>query len=251
MILRFRAESASARALPPLEAPSFDRATAAGFFGRTTGGLGNVLPSIVSPISSSTTDRASRFGSRGRFGLLAGERILKVCFLFMHINEDHMYHGAALTQIADRPEFKAINPFPGLGARGAFRINNDIAVYIKHAAAPTKTVHGEYLFGFSDRNRAEIDKIKNLCKKVFIVLVCVKDKQICVLTQAQFDRHIKNRQRAYHAAYGKDEKQPTILVTAKPGQKFRVYVNQAKKKGGLIGEILVSRNAFPNILFSN
>lgn len=58
--------------LPLLDAPSFDRATA--FFSRSDSrGWGRGLPSIVSPMRSSTTDRASRFGSRGRFGLLARE----------------------------------------------------------------------------------------------------------------------------------------------------------------------------------
>ena len=169
----------------------------------------------------------------------------------MHINEDHMYHGAALTQIADRPEFKAINAFPGLKARGAFRINDDIAIYIKHASAPTKTVHEEYLFGFSPNNLAEVEELKKRCGKVFIVLVCVKDKEICVLTSAQFSKLIENRLKDYRAAYGKEDKQPTILVTAQSGKKFRAYVNQAKKKGGLIGEIKIARNEFPGALFSN
>jgi len=103
----------------------------------------------------------------------------------MRINNDHMYHGAALTQIADRPEFKAINPFKGLHARGAFRINDDIGIYIKHAAEPAKTIHSEYLFGFSANNLAEIDAIKKQCSKVFIVLVCIQAKEICVLTLAE------------------------------------------------------------------
>jgi len=169
----------------------------------------------------------------------------------MHINEDHMYHGAALTQIADRQEFKAINPFAGLSARGAFRINDDIAVYIKHSTAPTKTVHKEYYFAFSDNSLKEIEHIKKLCKKVFVVLVCVEEKEICVLTLDQFEQHIKNRQDEYQSVYGKKDKQPMIIVTTPPGKSFRVYVNQAKKKGHLIGKILVSRNAFPRILFES
>ncbi|HEU0123583.1 MAG TPA: hypothetical protein VFQ91_23835 [Bryobacteraceae bacterium] len=167
----------------------------------------------------------------------------------MHINNDHMYHGAALTQIADRPEFKAINAFDDLKARGAFRINNDVAIYIKHAAAPTKTVHAEYLFGFSANNCADVRELENRCKKVFVVLVCVHDKEICVITSAQFNKLIADRKRDYLSAYGKDEAQPTILVTARPRSQFRVYVNQAKKKGALIGELKVARNDFPSLLF--
>jgi len=29
----------------------------------------------------------------------------------MRINDDHMYHGAALTQIVEHPTFKAVNAF--------------------------------------------------------------------------------------------------------------------------------------------
>jgi hypothetical protein len=71
---RFRADRLAARANPPLDAPSFDSATAAGF--RESGGsadLSRGLPSIFAPMRSSTTDLASRFGSRGRFGVLARE----------------------------------------------------------------------------------------------------------------------------------------------------------------------------------
>jgi hypothetical protein len=72
MALRLDSLSFAARALPPLDAPSLESATAAGF--RVSTGSG--LPSIRSPIKSSTTDRASRLGSRGRLGLLAREGML-------------------------------------------------------------------------------------------------------------------------------------------------------------------------------
>jgi hypothetical protein len=72
---RFLGDNALALALPPFDAPSFDKATAAGFF-FGSGFLGsNGEPSIFSPIRSSTTERASRFGSLGR-GLLAREGMI-------------------------------------------------------------------------------------------------------------------------------------------------------------------------------
>jgi hypothetical protein len=76
---RFRSDSLAARALPPFDAPSFDRATAAGFLvsGGSTG-FTSGEPSIFSPIRSSMTERASRFGSRGRLGMLAREGMVKL-----------------------------------------------------------------------------------------------------------------------------------------------------------------------------
>lgn len=72
---RLLALSTIALALPPLDAPSFDSATAAGL--RVSPGNGD--PSMRSPIRSSTTDRARRFTSRGRLGLLARVGIAYDC----------------------------------------------------------------------------------------------------------------------------------------------------------------------------
>ena len=58
---RFRA-----RANPPLDAPSLDKATAAGFFGLSEGSMSSACPVEISPISL-----ASWNGSRGRFGRVA------------------------------------------------------------------------------------------------------------------------------------------------------------------------------------
>jgi hypothetical protein len=46
----------------------------------------------------------------------------------MKINDDHMYRGAALTQIAEHPRFTAINAFKF--SRSAFKANDGIGIYI-------------------------------------------------------------------------------------------------------------------------
>jgi len=75
LALRCFAVILSALALPPLDAPSLDNATAAGFFFRSSGGFSNGVPSHFSPIRSSITDRASRFGSVGRLLLSLRARV--------------------------------------------------------------------------------------------------------------------------------------------------------------------------------
>ncbi len=80
---RFRSDSEAARAKPPLDAPSLDSATAAGFLTRSGSFGSNGEPSIFSPIRSSMTDRASRFGSRGRVGLLAREGMVYIITYLM------------------------------------------------------------------------------------------------------------------------------------------------------------------------
>jgi hypothetical protein len=81
----------------PYDAPSFDSATAAGFFSRSGSRGGSGLPSIRSPIRSSMTERANRFGSRGRFGLLAREGMVRLWHTFMSatvFKEDSKYNGS-------------------------------------------------------------------------------------------------------------------------------------------------------------
>ena len=67
----------------------------------------------------------------------------------MKINDDHMYHGAALTQIAEHEQFTAINAFEhgGKTSRSAFIVNHDIGVYLKYAGKPVGR-YKEYQFTF-------------------------------------------------------------------------------------------------------
>ena len=64
--VRFLAESFVALALPPLDAPNLDRATAAGFRVSSSSGSGGAWP-----VASCTICQASWLVSRGRFFLLA------------------------------------------------------------------------------------------------------------------------------------------------------------------------------------
>lgn len=86
---RFLAVSFSALAIPPFDAPSLDKATAAGFFFFSGADFSSGVPSMCSPIRSSTTERAKRFGSLGRF-LLAREGMIWYCRMktsYVHLKE--------------------------------------------------------------------------------------------------------------------------------------------------------------------
>src|SRR5450432_1306306 len=104
----------------------------------------------------------------------------------MHINDDHMYHGAALTQIAEHPAFTAISAFKNNGekSRCAFRINDNIGTYLKYASTP-KGKYGEYLFTFQKTHLDELALLRAKSGKTFAVLVCIKDKEICILSDAE------------------------------------------------------------------
>ena len=165
----------------------------------------------------------------------------------MKINDDHMFHGAALTQIAEDPRFTAINALKDGQevSRSAFRINDDIGVYLKYATKPTPS-HDEYVFQFTAQHLEELERIRELVPHAYLALVCVEGREICCLTHAQLKGLVKRRRRAK----GEDEEQYTILVSMPFRKEFRVYVNAPGRKNTLLGEaILVPRRAFPGRIF--
>ncbi len=164
----------------------------------------------------------------------------------MKINDDHMYHGAALTQIAEHPTFKAVNAFwlNGKKSQAAFRINDTTGIYVKYAGLP----HGkakEYIFTFTKAHLDELAVLREHCTKAFVILVCISIKEICALSYGQLLQMIGVRKKRR----GKDEDQYQVLVTAPPNKQFRVYINHPGRKGIMIGVQLVRRNAFPEQLF--
>jgi hypothetical protein len=164
----------------------------------------------------------------------------------MKINDDHMYHGAALTQIAEHPTFKAVNAFwlNGKKSHAAFRINDTTGIYVKYAGFPHGQVR-EYVFTFTKAHLDELVVLRERCTKVFVVLVCIKIKEICVISYGQLLQMIRLRKETRT----EDEDQYQILITAPPKKQFRVYVNHPGRKGVMMGQQLVPRNAFPELLF--
>ncbi len=166
----------------------------------------------------------------------------------MHIDDDHLYHGSALIQIAEHRQFTAINSLKvnGKVVRAAYKINDHIAVYLKYAAKP----HGpykEYVFTFLTDHLKTIESISRANTKTFVALVCVKGRQICCLTAEQLTNFVQSRK----AEAKKAEDQYTILVTMPKGKSMRVYVNQPGKKKFMLSEkpLIVSRSEFPDALF--
>ena len=165
----------------------------------------------------------------------------------MRIHEDHLYHGAALTQIAEFPTFKAINAFSAGGekSRSAFIVNHDTGIYLKYATSPTKRWK-QYVFTFTTPHLEEIAALKAHHARVFIVLVCRKAKEICVLTIDEFEKHRALREKAK----GATEPHYQILVTVPSGKSFRVYMNAPGRKKTMLKEQKVARNEFPKSIFA-
>lgn len=163
------------------------------------------------------------------------------------IRDDHMYHGSALIQIAEHSSFTAINSLK-IGRRVismAYMINDDAAVYLKYASKPNKTL-GEYQFTFLVDHLKDLSDIAKRHDKVFVVLVCVADREICYIEYSQLAAMIAARK----AAKGSDEEQYTVLVTAPKGKGLRIYMNAPGKKNTTLGSTIVSRNGFPDVIFA-
>jgi hypothetical protein len=166
----------------------------------------------------------------------------------MKIHDDHMYHGSALIQIAEHPEFTAINSLMVKGhvLHNSYRINDVIGVHFKYASTPTKAWQ-EYPFTFPEDELDELSQIRNVVEKLFLGLVCVKDREICCLSYEQLKGLIDARK----AEKGAPENQYVVLVTAPKNQRLRAYVNVPEVKRLMLGDaLIVSRNSFPDLLFS-
>lgn len=165
----------------------------------------------------------------------------------MQIHDDHLHHGAALIQIAEHPQFTAINSLKQ-GRKVisvAYKVNDEIAVYLKYASKPTQA-YKEYTFTFNTDQVSQVAEIAAANPKTFVALICVKDREICCISYGQLQDLIERRKKAKGGA----EDQYVILVTASKGKSLRVYVNVPGKRNKLLGDsLIVSRKAFPDGIF--
>jgi hypothetical protein len=164
------------------------------------------------------------------------------------IRDEHMFRGAALIQIAEHPQFTAINSLKikNLQYPNAYRVNEDIAVYLKYRSEPNESF-GEYQFTFHKSHLAELAQITLASDEAFIVLVCVEGREVCCLSHAQLLSLIERRVNAA----GRQEDQYVVLVTIPTGKSLRVYINAPGVKKTKLGkDIVVSRNSFPTTIFA-
>jgi hypothetical protein len=165
----------------------------------------------------------------------------------MKIHDDHLYHGAALIQIAEHPQFTAINSWTiqDNPLRSGYKINNHIGIYLKYCVSPTER-YEEYAFSFNSQHLDDLRIMKAQVKKLFLVMVCIKVREICCIEYDELMVMITNR----HDKKGEQEDQYVVKVTIPKGQSMRVYMDVPGKKKIYLGKpMIVSRKAFPDLLF--
>ena len=166
----------------------------------------------------------------------------------MRINKDHLYHGAALTQIAEHPRYTSINAFryQRKNSRSAFKVNDTIGLYLKYATEPSPGGrYKEYLFNFRSQHFRELRQLKKGTANIFVGLICVRDKEICCLHYDELIELVKERQQELMGF----EDQYAILVKLSQGSSFRVYLNQPGTKGKALNHFVIPRRNFPARLF--
>jgi hypothetical protein len=142
------------------------------------------------------------------------------------IQEQDIYHGAALTQIAEHPSFKALNK--GSERYGHYLVNADCHIFVKYA----RSDEGPWVYNIQPE---QLEPLRNIVKsdaRGFLCLVC-GHVTICALDE--------------------DEIAEVIDVDADDGQWIRV---EAPAGGGcrVIGSLgklrrVVPHNSFPKKLF--
>jgi hypothetical protein len=168
----------------------------------------------------------------------------------LRIDKNHLYHGAALLQIAEDPHFKAVNSI--LTKRGPSRSAYEIlgqgkrrsAVFLKFATTPTQAFE-EYVFNFNRDQLAELEEIASVVPRVFLALICVTARHICCLPYEELLNLISGRRERK----GSKEAIYTLLVTMPKNKSFRVYMNVPGRRKQQFGEIVISRNDFPSVMF--
>jgi hypothetical protein len=167
----------------------------------------------------------------------------------MSISVKDMNHGAALIQIAEWPTFKAINSFEpkkGQKSSAAFIVNTDTGIYFKYGSNPTRAFK-EYSFVFNESNFEELDALKaKYGDRVYVILVCVKAKEVCILKFSDLEEKRDEREREK----GAPESQYQLLVAVRPRKSFRVYMNAPGVKKTSLAQTVINRNDFPAELFN-
>ena len=164
----------------------------------------------------------------------------------MRIDDNHLYHGAALLQITEHPTFTAINSIEVLGqrSRSAYRINDNIGIFLKYASKPPRI--SDHPFTFTSRHLEELAAIDDKMVSTFIALVCVEAREIACLKLEQLLDLVGRRK----TSKGTSEAQYVVLVTATAGKQLRAHINTPGRKKTILGkEILIRRRAFPEALF--
>ena len=183
------------------------------------------------------------------------------------IRDKHMYHGAAIWQIADHPQFTAINRV-GLFTQGgnasysAYIVetmgNQKTGVYIKTAdsplevpgpSSPPNDFKSYYQFGFDSNAKGHLNALASECHKTFVLMVCELDRHVCCLAYADFLSIVQQQRK--HLPKG-ETATTTLRVNLETRKGFRVNTITPHTRSGkylLDSPKEIPRSDFPDKIF--
>lgn len=144
----------------------------------------------------------------------------------MKIQEQDIYHGAALMQIVEHPSFKALNK--GSNRYGHYLVNANCHLFIRYSTSDAES----WVFTYSPEQLEPIRNILESTATVFLCLVC-GNQSICLINEEQIQEIIDIE----------SEESQWIKVTAPPRKSFRVSGSFGKIKG------TIAHSSFPNVIF--
>jgi hypothetical protein len=146
----------------------------------------------------------------------------------MKIQEQDIYHGAALMQIVEHDSFKALNK---ADARyGHYLVNKDIRLWIKYASSE----NGPWQFTLNNTDLEAIDGDRTMDRTVYLVLICGKHS-ICCLDASELANLVDF-----------SAKQQWIKVDSPPKKQLHVTGSEFRRS-----QINVPHKRFPHHIFGD
>ena len=145
------------------------------------------------------------------------------------IKEFELYHGAALSKIAQDDTRTLINSFP-TASRCTYLINDSIGLYIKHS---TKRLT-PWGFSFTKQHQDELKFMADSLSKVFIAFICGPDGIAC-LSYGE----LKNVLDEIH------EDCEWVRISRGPREKYAISGSDGRLR------FKIAHNYFPGKLFSS
>src|SRR3990172_9424647 len=140
----------------------------------------------------------------------------------MAIQDQDLYHGAAIVPIVEHPRFKAINK-PRGSVRGEYLLNADTPLLVKYATGPNTS--GKWTFDFTAEHLRTARRLDDRHPgRFFVVFVCVK-RAVCALTWSELSVLVTLGSQKQQTVYvevpkGKPIKVSGDLKVRRPSKKF-------------------------------
>lgn len=98
------------------------------------------------------------------------------------IPEYKLYHGAVFAELIDEfPGAVTVEEWPEKGRISSYVLNGCVGLHVKHSSSRMRP----WMFTVTPANFEDIDRLRQRCDQVFVVLICWLDGMVCI-SDAEF-----------------------------------------------------------------